>query len=368
MSAAPTSPDPDFLADIYEAAHIPEMWPKLLDRLSAASNGWGGMLFTATPEATRWTASPATTAFFDNFLASGWMSRNPLVERGVKRNHAGFLTDLDLFTRQELDNEPMYADMRRLGGGWHLGTAIAVPNGDTLVVNIEGRHQDAPFTRAQAEHLDLYRPHLARAAMLAARYTQRRFETTVGDLEALGLPAAALSFRGQVLAANPGFVQLMPSLFQDGPRGLIVQHRSASRRMLEFLEAGRSNPDLLAGASIPIPGGEERAPSILHLVPIHGNAKDVFARAACLAVLTAFHGKAVPGPDIVQGLFDLTPAEARTAHEVALGKGVPHIAGQLGLSEETIRKQLKMVFIKTGVSRQSELSALLNSHALSPAG
>lgn len=364
MAATRTIPDPDLLADIYEAAHIPELWPTLLDRLSAVSDGWGGMLFTVTPEATRWTASSATTAFFDSFLANGWMSRNPLVERGVKRNHAGFLTDLDLFTREELDQEPMYADMRRLGGGWHLGTAITVPNGDTLVVNIEGRHEDAPFTRAQAEHLDLYRPHLARAAMLAARYTQRRFETSVGDLEALGLPAAALTFHGQVLAANLGFVHLMPSLFQDGPRGLIVQHQPAAQRMLDFLETGRSDPNLSAGVSIPIPGGDGRAPSIFHLVPVRGHARDVFARAACLAVLTEFNGKAVPGPEIVQGLFDLTPAEARTAHEIALGKGVPTIAGRFGLSEETIRKQLKMVYMKTGVSRQAELSALLNGRAL----
>ncbi|MBA9068158.1 hypothetical protein FHR71_001893 [Methylobacterium sp. RAS18] len=30
-----------------------------------------------------------------------------------------------------------YDYMRRIGGGWHLGTVIAVPNGDTLIVNIE---------------------------------------------------------------------------------------------------------------------------------------------------------------------------------------------------------------------------------------
>ncbi len=34
-------------------------------------------------------------------------------------------------------------------GGWHLGTAIAVPNGDTLVVNIERRHTQGAFRRDQ---------------------------------------------------------------------------------------------------------------------------------------------------------------------------------------------------------------------------
>lgn len=363
MSAA-TSYDGDILADIYETAHIPELWPRLLDRLSGLSSGWGGMLFTATSDTTRWTASDATTSFFDSFLANGWMDCNPLVERGVRRDHAGFLTDLDLFTPEELDTEPMYADMRRLGGGWHLGTAIAVPNGDTLVVNIERRYEQGPFTRDQAEHLDLYRPHLARAALLAARYTQRRFETTVGDLEALGLPAAALSFQAQVLTANPGFTRLMPRMFQDGPSGLVVRHKPALRRLLDFLEVARANPHDSTGASIPIPATDECAPGILHLVPILGQARDVFARSACLAVMTTVGGIHVPEARIVQGLFDLTPAEARTAREIALGVGVPQIAARFGLSAETIRSQLKAVYHKTGTARQSELTALLNGNTL----
>ncbi|CAO4146830.1 hypothetical protein LPLAFNJD_LOCUS2295 [Methylorubrum aminovorans] len=193
-----SSPDESLIDTIYEAAHIPELWPTLLDRLSERTDAWGGMLFTATPEATRWVASPQTTDFFSQFLAAGWMAKNPLVERGVRREHAGFLTDLDLFTHDELDAEPMYDYMRRIGGGWHLGTAIAVPNGDTLVINIERRHAQGAFLRKQAEDLDLYRPHLARAVEPEVRATPIRSALTVQRLrsgstcEFLVLPAAYL--------------------------------------------------------------------------------------------------------------------------------------------------------------------------------
>ncbi|KQT55432.1 LuxR family transcriptional regulator [Methylobacterium sp. Leaf456] len=354
------APDEALIDTIYEAAHIPELWPTLLDRLSDMTDAWGGMLFTVTPEATRWTASQQTTDFFAQFLADGWMAKNPLVERGVRRDHAGFLTDLDLFTHDELDAEPMYAYMRRIGGGWHLGTAIAVPNGDTLVVNIERRHVQGAFRRDQAEHLDLYRPHLARAALLAARYTQSRYEATVGDLEALGLAAAAVSLRGSLLACNVRFEALMPTLVQDGPGGLAVVHQAAQAQVQDYLARTRSAPDTATGASIPIPAEPGRGPAILHLVPVSGTARDVFARTACLVVITTAEMDRMPSAGLVQGLFDLTPAEARVARDIARGLGVPEVAVQAGVLDSTVRTQLKAVFAKTGTSRQSELAALLN--------
>jgi len=94
--------------------------------------------------------------------------------------------------------------MRRIVGGWHLGTAIAVPSDGTLVVNIERRHTQGAFLREQAEHLELCRSQLARAALLAARYSRSRYEAAVGDLEARGLAAAAVSRRGSLIAWNAG--------------------------------------------------------------------------------------------------------------------------------------------------------------------
>lgn len=355
-----SGPDESLVDTIYEAAHIPELWPTLLDRLSEMTGAWGGMLFTATSDATRWVASPQTTDFFAQFLAAGWMSKNPLVERGVRRDHAGFLTDLDLFTHDELDAEPMYDYMRRIGGGWHLGTAIAVPNGDTLVVNIERRHTQGSFLREQAEHLDLYRPHLARAALLAARYSQSRYEAAVGDLEALGLAAAAVSLRGSLLACNAGSQALMPALAQDGPSGLVVTHQPAQAQVQAYLARTRSEPGTAPGASIPIPAELGRGPAILHLVPVSGAARDIFARTACLVVITMADTERLPSSRLVQGLFDLTPAEARVARDIARGLGVPEAAVQAGVTEGTVRSQLKAVFAKTGTSRQAELAALLN--------
>ncbi|HUF75910.1 MAG TPA: LuxR C-terminal-related transcriptional regulator, partial [Longimicrobiales bacterium] len=58
-------------------------------------------------------------------------------------------------------------------------------------------------------------------------------------------------------------------------------------------------------------------------------------------------------------LYELTPAEAAIATAIAQGARVSSIALERGVSEQTVRSQLKSVFEKTGTSSQGELAALL---------
>jgi DNA-binding CsgD family transcriptional regulator len=67
----------------------------------------------------------------------------------------------------------------------------------------------------------------------------------------------------------------------------------------------------------------------------------------------------VPPAQLLEALFDLTPAEARVARAIGEAQPPEDVAGALGVSVETVRKQLRAVFAKTGTSRQAELVRLL---------
>ena len=56
--------------------------------------------------------------------------------------------------------------------------------------------------------------------------------------------------------------------------------------------------------------------------------------------------------------FGLTPAETRVALHLIDGGDIASCAHQAGLSPGTVRSQLKSIFAKTGVKRQSELVRL----------
>jgi DNA-binding CsgD family transcriptional regulator len=67
----------------------------------------------------------------------------------------------------------------------------------------------------------------------------------------------------------------------------------------------------------------------------------------------------VVSAEVIQGLFDLTPAEARVAHGIAAGRTAEELARALGISVETVRKHIAAVLAKTGLPRQAALVGLL---------
>jgi DNA-binding CsgD family transcriptional regulator len=97
---------------------------------------------------------------------------------------------------------------------------------------------------------------------------------------------------------------------------------------------------------------------------VRGAAHDVFARARAVLIATPVVAREVPSAEVVQGLFDLTPAEARLAALIAAGDAPVPAAAKLGITPSTARSVLKRVFQKTGVSRQAELVGLLAGTAL----
>lgn len=104
---------------IYEAAIISELWPEVLDNLSHAISSAGGILFTASAGEIRWTSSPGTAEFMRAFVDGGWDKRNSRATRLAPMKYPGFVHDLDIFTREEVDRDPFYTELcRPKGVGW----------------------------------------------------------------------------------------------------------------------------------------------------------------------------------------------------------------------------------------------------------
>ena len=71
-----------------------------------------------------------------------------------------------------------------------------------------------------------------------------------------------------------------------------------------------------------------------------------------------------PPAELVQSLFDLTPAEARVARSLASGRTVEDIATDGGVSLTTVRTHVRRVMEKTGCNRQVDIVALLSGISL----
>jgi len=106
---------------------------------------------------------------------------------------------------------------------------------------------------------------------------------------------------------------------------------------------------------------------VAHVIPIRRSARDIFVRSAGVLLLTPVTLRTAPSVDLVQSLFDLTPAEARVARSLAAGNTVEDIASSAGVSRTTVRTQVRGVLEKTGCRRQAEVVALLSNIA-TPSG
>lgn len=348
----------DIVDSIYEAALIPEKWPDILDRLATMAGGVGTILFGASGGTTRWISSPATQSVMERFIAEGWMSRNTRAARLLGCNHAGFITDLDVYTLDELDRDAVYTDaLRPVGLGWGAATAIPTPNDDLLVFSIERAFAKGPVENERIAPLNAIRPHLARSALLSCRLVFERAKLVVDTLEKIGLPAAVVTSTGKTVAHNPLLASMAPQLRIGAHDKFQIADASAHRL---FQQSVATIEDLLhGGASLPLPAVDPNPPAILHLLPLRGDARDVFSRAHGLVLVNVVDTKSSPSAEVLQGLFDLTPAEARVARIIAEGLCIDDVSSQLQLSRETVRTQLKSVFAKTGRRSQPALVALL---------
>lgn len=353
--------DEDLVALVYEAGAIPERWSAALTALSSHFGSAGSNLIRSDPAGVLYvpTASIAeTTREFDRL---GWSAVNTRVERLLARSpYPGFLTDSDLHTEEELRTLPMYTEfLEPRGFAAGAATHIRGAHDDELILAFEGfaSHQ---ASRDALPRLLRLRPHLGRALVLSSQLRLRQVKAAAAALDAIGVGAAFLDHQDRLQAANNAFESEIGSLLVTRSSRIRAAHARSDPALEGALEALTSSRE---GRSIVLRRAETGEPVVLHLLPVRGDARDVFAGTKAIVILSKTNAAHVPAADLIEALFDVTPAEARVARAVAQGQPLIDIASATGVSINTIRTQLKRVFDKSGVSRQGELAVLLRQYS-----
>lgn len=193
---------------------------------------------------------------------------------------------------------------------------------------------------------------------------EQRILATVA--EAGELAVLALDPRGQLLYANPLGRQLL-----DQQDALALHHGRiacldprTTARLIELVRhfAGEQQAATTRGLFAPLALPRSRADMPLTLLVRPGPAFEPvnapLQRSAILIVRDPARRPELSAETLAR-LFDLTPAEAALASELAKGLTLDDAAAALDVSRNTARSQLQAVFRKTGTSRQSELVLLV---------
>ncbi len=353
--------DADFIGRIYESAAVPDLWSGqgVMEQLARRAGCDKGVIMAAPPTSDiRWRCNDASVEGMHIYFRENWIKRNPYLatrERIQKFNEPRFIMDREVMSIEEMEASEYYRGfMRPQGFYWHAGTSILSPTGDVIKISVHRDYDAGPLPDDTIEGLSVIRPHLARAALLAARVRFEQVRSAVNLLDALGLPACAM-LKGRMVLANSSLQALVPSVIIDRHESIAFASKAANSRWRALCETGVGQ----FGGSLAIEATETTPAMVGHFLPVAGVAKDIFGVADLILVLVSSKNESVVESSVLIALYDLTHAEAEIAKSVAQGKKVEEIAQMRAVSVGTIRAQLHSIFEKTGTTRQSELSRLM---------
>ncbi len=351
---------------IYDAAADPSLWPIALQGIADVFGDVGAVLVWRRDDGGFGTVVSPTLQPGQEEFERYWWRRDIRTIRGAEKLYSAeqdVLCDYDVVTQEEIDTHPIYTEfLPSLGIGWFGAASVAPESTVGLMVSVQRARSKAPFSR---EELGVVHE-LARHVEKAFRLSLRLFESeslSVGLSEALrqaDIGVAAVDAPGRVVFANEKARDALGCRRDETVRLPTEQARDALRRAIEQYETGGApgqplNPFILERTA-------PSAPLIVYCFPAgRTGALDIaLTRARAMLVFVEARPEEPADPAYLRDILGLTLGEARIAALIGHGVAPRAAAERLGIAESTARSVLKRVFQKIGVSRQSELAALLN--------
>ncbi len=225
-----------------------------------------------------------------------------------------------------------------------------------------------PFERERLADVSQLRHHLSRAMDLDAQRPHDEILPVRGPdlLDCFGRPIAMVGDDGRLLYANQTARRLLdggdPFVERDGR--LQLRRDEDDRRLRQALLRPIGASSAIADARRIVNARRVRDGSMVSVVVLtvateslpHGLADAV---SALLVFIDPYAPREVDAQLLAES-FNLTRSEARVAAQLAQGARLETIAQVNRVSVATIRTQLKSLFAKTGVNRQSDLVRLVN--------
>lgn len=280
--------------------------------------------------------------------------------RAKGRLKAGYVGDGQaLCSNRELLRTEFYNDFIGKFDWLHEAAAVLEANSNTMsVLTMMRSPARKPFSATELRVVKEFVPHLQRALVLHRRMVDLKSFTDIQHwaLDQVPFGVVILQSNGQVLFANRAATELCTggelSLSCSGLRAA-HPYREQLEGLIKTalkLDIGRAPGDALAILR------DTGQPLMLTVMPIRHPHMP-----ACAAVI--FIGDpdrhSLPLPEMLRAFFGFTPAEARLAVLLMAGESLKAAADTLGVTMNTVRTQLKCLFMKTGVYRQSDLLRIL---------
>ena len=233
---------------------------------------------------------------------------------------------------------------------WVAGGKVHADQDSCTLLGLQRPADHRPFGDEARPVFGRLAKHIGRASCLSAELRQAQLAKglSLAALDGIDWPVFAVSSKGRLLLANRSaerqLARAVPFSIRFGR--LHCDSPEAATALQEALhQAARHR-----GSAFRVVAGRERW--LVRTLPIAGYA------GTALIYATAADPATIPA-EILRQLLHLSQAEAEVAFLLAEGSSTKEIAFARGVSINTVRAQVRQIFEKAGVRRQSDLARLL---------
>lgn len=297
-----------------------------------------------------------------------YASLDPRVPMALGSHKLAWHSDYDFFDDEFRKKDRFYVEyMQPNHAGESLLTTFAREGSRIGTSALIRESHQGRVAQANRQRLDSIFPHMDRALKLSRRFAAITSEAILGHnvLNALDEPLACVTSDGRVHRANTAFENVLRAgnllstearVLRTGDPTVHAQFMRAIRECCRIAEGGSSkDPDAHFTIRIDQAAG---APVFVTIAPLSAYNLKSWAGRPC-ALIRLDEPLSAPSDEKLVEVLGLTAAEARLVSALCSGGTLISAAERIGISINTAKTQIAAAFSKTGVSRQSELIALV---------
>lgn len=355
----------DLIELIYDAALDPGLWSRFLHRYADAigascANTHARMMPDGDfffMDAAR--IDPATLqSFMDHYAPlEPWLPPARRMPVGTAATSPMLVEDA------VLENSEYYSDFLAPADIRHISCLVVMNDPATFaVVSAFRPKRKSDFGAEEQALARRLWPHLQRAIQIRKQVmaADGRWRSLAEALDSLPTGVFLLDRYGQILHANRAAEAILAEGdgLSAGLQGLEASLAGESRGLQVLIANTACAEDAGQLIAISRPSGKRPYQVLATPIRVPQSAAGFFATAAAVFVTDPERLPELPRESL-RRVYGLTPSEADLAAKLASGMSLDKAAEDIGVTRETVRSRLKIIFAKTDTHRQAELIRLL---------
>jgi DNA-binding CsgD family transcriptional regulator len=360
------------LATLYTAPISPELWPEFLDKLANLLdlNGSAIVHTDLTRKANGIYTSRGIDPEIERLYAAGYGNQDVYRARFLQLHgrQGELLMGDELCSFRQIKKTAFGEDILHRAD-IRLWCAVATVRTNTVIENISlyhgwDHHPPGPDKLTLARQIA---PHLNNALRVRAKLVQLEglsrdlaaaidsADTAIVLLDCLGCCALVNRAAKRILDRREGLIFAGNRLAATDP------HESAGLSELIRKSVASERGKEAAGSETIRISRQHGKPLHLRIAPFPCERLFAGSQFSAIVFIGNPDRSASLPLEILERSYGLTPAEAKLAMALFEGRRMAEIATTHHVTKETVRSQLKSVFLKTETRRQAELVSLLAS-------